>query len=233
MISLYTSPTPNGWKASVALEELGLPYQVHAIDLLSGAQRAPDYLAINPNGRIPAIVDHEADDFAGFESGAILIYLAEKTGQLMPADAKGRSRVLQWLMFQMGGIGPMMGQANVFHRYFPEKIQVVIDRYQGESGRLFGVLDRQLADHEWLAGDYSIADIANWCWVRTHKWSGVDIAPFEHLQRWVAAIAARPAAQAGIKVPFDLEAMMAATRGGAETFARGGQTLVNMGGSKD
>ena len=233
MISLYTSPTPNGWKASVALEELGLPYQVHAIDLLSGAQRAPDYLAINPNGRIPAIVDHEADDFAVFESGAILIYLAEKTGQLMPADARGRSRVLQWLMFQMGGIGPMMGQANVFHRYFPEKIQVVIDRYQGESGRLFGVLDRQLADHEWLAGDYSIADIANWCWVRTHKWSGVDIAPFEHLQRWVAAIAARPAAQAGIKVPFDLEAMMAATRGGAETFARGGQTLVNMGGSKD
>ena len=233
MISLYTSPTPNGWKASVALEELGLPYQVNAIDLLSGAQRAPDYLAINPNGRIPAIVDHEADDFAVFESGAILIYLAEKTGQLMPADAKGRSRVLQWLMFQMGGIGPMMGQANVFHRYFPEKIQVVIDRYQGESGRLFGVLDRQLADHEWLAGDYSIADIANWCWVRTHKWSGVNIEPFEHLQRWVAAIAARPAAQAGIKVPFDLEAMMAATRGGAETFARGGQTLVNMGGSKD
>ena len=233
MISLYTAPTPNGWKASVALEELGLPYQVHAIDLLSGAQRAPDYLAINPNGRIPAIVDHEADDFAVFESGAILIYLAEKTGQLMPADARGRSRVLQWLMFQMGGIGPMMGQANVFHRYFPEKIQVVIDRYQGESGRLFGVLDRQLADHEWLAGDYSIADIANWCWVRTHKWSGVDIGPFEHLQRWVAAIAARPAAQAGIKVPFDLEAMVAATRGGAETFARGGQTLVNMGGSKD
>ena len=233
MISLYTAPTPNGWKASVALEELGLSYQVHAIDLLSGAQRAPEYLAINPNGRIPAIVDHEADDFAVFESGAILIYLAEKTGQLMPADARGRSRVLQWLMFQMGGIGPMMGQANVFHRYFPEKIQVVIDRYQGESGRLFGVLDRQLADHEWLAGDYSIADIANWCWVRTHKWSGVDIGPFEHLQRWVAAIAARPAAQAGIKVPFDLEAMMAATRGGAETFARGGQTLVNMGGSKD
>jgi len=233
MISLYTAPTPNGWKASVALEELGLPYQVHAIDLLSGAQRAPDYLAINPNGRIPAIVDHDADDFAVFESGAILIYLAEKTGQLMPSDAKGRSRVLQWLMFQMGGIGPMMGQANVFHRYFPEKIQVVIDRYQGESGRLFGVLDQHLADHEWLAGDYSIADIANWCWVRTHKWSGVNIEPFEHLQRWVAAIAARPAAQAGIKVPFDLEAMMAATRSGAETFARGGQTLVNMGGSKD
>ncbi|MBX9614371.1 MAG: glutathione S-transferase N-terminal domain-containing protein [Caulobacteraceae bacterium] len=229
MIDLYTAPTPNGWKASVALEELGLPYEVHAIDLLSGAQRAPAFLAINPNGRIPAIVDRDAEDFAVFESGAILIYLAEKTGRLMPTDAKGRSRVIQWLMFQMGGIGPMMGQANVFHRYFPEKIQVVIDRYQGESGRLFGVLDRHLADHEWLAGDYSIADIANWCWVRTHKWSGVDITPHIHLQRWVAAIAARPAADAGIKIPFDLEAVMAATRNGRETFAQGGQTLVNMG----
>ena len=229
MIDLYTSPTPNGWKASVALEELGLDYEVHAVDLLSGAQRAPDYLALNPNGRIPTIVDRDEGDFAVFESGAILVYLAEKTGRLMPADARGRSLVLQWLMFQMGGIGPMMGQANVFHRYFPEKIQVVIDRYQGESGRLFGVLDRRLADQEWLAGDYSIADIANWCWVRTHKWSGVDIAPFQHLQRWVAAIAARPAAQAGIKVPFDLEAVMAATKTGAQTFAAGGRTLVNMG----
>ncbi|MDP3404131.1 MAG: glutathione S-transferase N-terminal domain-containing protein [Brevundimonas sp.] len=229
MIDLYTAPTPNGWKASVALEELGLPYEVHAIDLLSGGQRAPAFLAINPNGRIPAIVDRDAEDFAVFESGAILIYLAEKTGRLMPTDAKGRSRVIQWLMFQMGGIGPMMGQANVFHRYFPEKIQVVIDRYQGESGRLFGVLDRHLADHEWLAGDYSIADIANWCWVRTHKWSGVNITPHTHLQRWVAAIAARPAADAGIKIPFDLEAVMAATRNGRETFAQGGQTLVNMG----
>lgn len=229
MIDLYTSPTPNGWKASVALEELGLDYEVHAVDLLSGAQRAPDYLALNPNGRIPTIVDRDEGDFAVFESGAILVYLAEKTGQLMPADARGRSLVLQWLMFQMGGIGPMMGQANVFHRYFPEKIQVVIDRYQGESGRLFGVLDRRLADQEWLAGDYSIADIANWCWVRTYKWSGVDIAPFEHLQRWIGAIAARPAAQAGIKVPFDLEAAMAAMKTGSETFAAGGRTLVNMG----
>jgi glutathione S-transferase len=229
MIDLYTAPTPNGWKASVALEELGLLYEVHAIDLLSGAQRAPDYLAINPNGRIPAIVDRDAGDFAVFESGAILMYLAEKTGQLMPTDAKGRSLVIQWLMFQMGGVGPMMGQANVFHRYFPEKIQVVIDRFQGESGRLFGVLDQRLADHEWLAGDYSIADIANWCWVRTHKWSGVDISPYANLQRWVAAIAARPAADKGVKTPFDLEAVMAATRDGRETFAKGGRTLVNMG----
>jgi GST-like protein len=129
-------------------------------------------LKINPNGRIPAIVDRDEDNFAVFESGACLIYLAEKTGKLMPTDAKGRSRVLQWLMFQMGGIGPMMGQANVFYRYFPEKIQPAIDRYQGESTRLFRVLDGHLADHEYLAGDYSIADIANWAWVRTHKWSG-------------------------------------------------------------
>jgi len=201
MISLYTAPTPNGWKASVALEELGLPYQVHAIDLLSGAQRAPDYLAINPNGRIPAIVDHDADDFAVFESGAILIYLAEKTGQLMPSDAKGRSRVLQWLMFQMGGIGPMMGQANVFYRYFPEKIQPAIDRYQGESKRLFRVLDGHLKEHEYLAGDYSIADIANWAWVRTHKWSGVGVEDLPHLQRWLNAIRARPAVQRGLLNP--------------------------------
>ena len=197
MISLYTAPTPNGWKASVALEELGLPYQVHAIDLLSGAQRAPDYLAINPNGRIPAIVDHEANDFAVFESGAILIYLAEKTGQLMPADARGRSRVLQWLMFQMGGIGPMMGQANVFHRYFPEKIQVVIDRYQGESGRLFGVLDRQLADHEWLAGDYSIADIACYPAIANHERHKVNMADYPNVKRWFEAIKARPACLGG------------------------------------
>ncbi len=229
MIDLYTSATPNGWKASVALEELALPYEVHAIDLLTGAQRAPDYLKINPNGRIPAIVDREADDFAVFESGAILIYLAEKTGRLMPTDAKGRSQVMQWLMFQMGGIGPMMGQANVFYRYFPEKIQPVIDRYQGESARLFGVLDRHLADRAFLAGDYSIADIANWCWVRTHNWSGVRIEPFENLQRWMAEIAARPSAQAGIKVPYDLDALMAASRDSADAFAKKARTIVNTG----
>ena len=229
MIDLYTSATPNGWKASVTLEELDLPYEVHAIDLMSGGQRAPEYLTINPNGRIPAIVDRGADDFAVFESGAIMIYLAEKTGRLMPSDARGRSRVIQWLMFQMGGVGPMMGQANVFYRYFPEKIQPVIDRYQGESARLFGVLDRHLADNAWLAGDYSIADIANWCWVRTHKWSGVQIEPFENLQRWMAEIAARPAAQAGIKVPFDLDALMAASRDSADTFAKKARTIVNTG----
>jgi GSH-dependent disulfide-bond oxidoreductase len=198
MIDLYTAATPNGHKVSVTLEEMGLPYTLHALDFQKQEQKAPEFLKINPNGRIPAIVD---DGFAVFESGAIMIYLAEKTGMLMPSDVQGRSRVIQWLMFQMGGIGPMMGQANVFFRYFPEKIQPAIDRYQGESARLFGVLDGQLKDNEWLAGDYSIADIANWCWVRIHEWSGVDITPFPHLQRWLDAIAARPAAQRGVNIP--------------------------------
>lgn len=211
VIDLYTAATPNGHKISIALEELGLPYTVHALDLSKNQQKRPEYLAINPNGRIPTLVDREAGDpstgFAVFESGAILIYLAEKTGRLMPADPKGRSRVLQWLMFQMGGIGPMMGQANVFFRYFPEKIQPAIDRYQAETKRLFRVLDGRLKDHEYLAGDYSIADIANWAWVRTHRWSGVEVDDLPHLKRWLDAIRARPAVQKGIQVPpspFDL-----------------------------
>lgn len=201
MIDLYTAATPNGHKVSIALEELVLPYTLHVLDLTRGDQKQPAFLAINPNGRIPAIVDREADDFAVFESGACLIYLAEKTGRLMPADAKGRSRVLQWLMFQMGGIGPMMGQANVFFRYFPEKIPAVIDRYQGETKRLFRVLDGHLKEHEYLAGDYSIADIANWAWVRTHRWSGVELDDLPHLKRWRDAIRARPAVQRGIEAP--------------------------------
>lgn len=209
MIDLYTAPTPNGHKASVALEELGLPYTVNALNLAANEQKQPGFLAINPNGRIPAIVDREADDFAVFESGAILIYLAEKTGRLMPTDPKGRSRVIQWLMFQMGGVGPMMGQANVFFRYFPEKIQPAIDRYQNESRRLFEVLDTQLRREEWLAGDFSIADIANWCWVRTHKWSGVSIDGLPHLQRWLDAMKARPACQRGIEVPAKLDSLLA------------------------
>jgi GST-like protein len=201
MIDLYSSATPNGHKVSIALEELALPYTLHPIDLKQNQQKEPWFLAINPNGRIPAIVDRAADNFAVFESGAILIYLAEKTGQLMPQDVKGRSRVIQWLMFQMGGIGPMMGQANVFYRYFPEKIQPAIDRYQGESRRLFQVLDNQLKDHEYLAGDYSIADIANWAWVRIHKWSGVPVDGLPHLQRWLDAIRQRPAVQRGLAMP--------------------------------
>lgn len=208
MIDLYTAATPNGHKASVALEELGLPYTVHPINLASNEQKQPWFLAINPNGRIPAIIDRDADDFAVFESGAILIYLAEKTGRLMPSDAKGRSRVIQWLMFQMGGVGPMMGQANVFFRYFPEKIQPAIDRYQNESRRLFEVLDTQLAREEWLAGDYSIADIANWCWVRTHRWSGASVEGLPHLQRWLDTMKARPACQRGIEVPMKIDSLV-------------------------
>ena len=202
MIDLYTSPTPNGWKASITLEELELPYEVHAIDLGKGDQKKPDFLKLNPNGRIPAIVDRDADDFPIFESGAIMIYLAEKAGRLLPTDAKGRSRVIQWLMFQMGGVGPMMGQANAFFRYFPEKIQPAIDRYQNESRRLFEVLDRGLSDSEWLAGDaFTIADIANWCWVRTYKWSGVSVDGLPNLRRWLDAIKERPACRRGVEVP--------------------------------
>ena len=203
MIDLYTASTPNGWKASVTLEELGLPYEVHEIKLSEGGQKTESFLAMNPNGRIPVIVDREADDFVVFESGAIMVYLAEKTGRLMPTDVKGRSRVMQWLMFQMGGVGPMMGQANVFYRYFPEKIQPAIDRYQNECRRLFEVLERGLADREYLAGDYSIADIANWCWVRSYKWSGVEVEGLPNLVAWMERIAARPACQKGTKVPFD------------------------------
>ncbi len=233
MIDLYTAATPNGHKVSIALEELALPYELKVLDLTQGEQRLPAFLAINPNGRIPAIVDRSdapgEEDFAVFESGACLMYLAEKTGQLMPTDAKGRSRVVQWLMFQMGGIGPMMGQANVFYRYFPEKIQPAIDRYQGESKRLFRVLDGHLKDHEFLAGDYSIADIANWAWVRTHRWSGVAVDDLPHLQRWLAAIRARPAVQKGIEMP---PSKMDLTRDGdeaAKKFSEQARTMVEMG----
>ena len=232
MIDLYTAATPNGHKVSIALEELALPYTLKVLDLTQGEQKTPQFLAINPNGRIPAIVDRDADDFAVFESGACLVYLAEKTGKLLPSDAKGRSRVMQWLMFQMGGIGPMMGQANVFYRYFPEKIQPAIDRYQGESKRLFRVLDGHLQHHEYLAGDYSIADIANWAWVRTHRWSGVDVEDLPHLQRWLAAIRARPAVQKGIESP---PSKMDLTRDGddkAKQFAKQARTMVEMGQSR-
>ncbi len=200
MIDLYTSETPNGRKVSIALEELELPYEVHPIALSKGEQKAEWYLKINPNGRIPAIVDHEGD-FAVFESGAILIYLAEKTGRLLGHDAHSRSRVIQWLMFQMSGIGPMMGQANVFYRYAPEKIPYAIERYQRETLRLLGVLDRRLGESEYLAGEYSIADIATWPWVIGHGWSGVSIEGLANLERWIALVGARPAVKRGQAVP--------------------------------
>lgn len=198
---LYTASTPNGWKASVALEELGLEYELRKISLADQEQKAPAYLELNPNGRIPTLVD---DGFAIFESGAILIYLAEKTGQLMPTDPKGRSEVIQWLMFQMGGVGPMMGQANVFYRAMEEKVPTAISRYQNESRRLFEVLDKRLAQSEWLAKDYSIADIAHWCWVRLFFWSGVSLDGLEHLQRWITEMEARPACQRGVAIPEPL-----------------------------
>ncbi len=199
-IKLYTAATPNGWKISIALEEMGLPYEVHVIDFASQEQKADWYIKLNPNGRIPTLVDE--DGFTLFESGAILIHLAEKTGKFLPRDVHGRSRVIQWLMFQMSGIGPMMGQANVFFRYFPEKIQPVIERYQREVMRLFGVLDRQLASHEYIAGQYSIADMALWPWVSGYEWSGVSVAEFPSLERWLALVGARPAVQAGRDVPI-------------------------------
>jgi len=226
MIDLYTAATPNGHKISIALEELGLAYTVHALQLARLEQRRPEFLRISPNGRIPAIVDRDEGDFAVFESGAILMYLAEKTGRLIPADPKGRSLVIQWLMFQMGGIGPMMGQANVFFRYLPEKIQPAIDRYQAEVRRLFGVLDTRLAEHEYLAGDYSIADIANWAWVRTRRWSGVSLEGLPHLERWMRQLAARPACQRGIEVPRPVRIEEGQ---GAEQFVAEARKMVETG----
>ncbi len=229
MIDLYTAATPNGHKISIALEELALPYTLKVLDLSKAEQKTPEFLAINPNGRIPAIVDRVEGDFAVFESGAILIYLAEKTGKLMPTDAKGRSRVLQWLMFQMGGVGPMMGQANVFYRYFPEKIQPAIDRYQGECRRLFRVLDGHLEHHEYLAGDYSIADIANWAWVRTHRWSGVEVDDLPHLKRWRDQLRARPAVQRGIEMPPSSMDLRVNDDAKAQEFAANARKMLETG----
>ncbi|MDV2078546.1 glutathione S-transferase family protein [Marinobacter xestospongiae] len=207
MLDLYTSPTPNGYKVTVALEEMGLDYNLIPVDLAKGEQKQESFLALNPNGRIPVLVDRDADDFVVFESGAILVYLGEKTGQFYPSDPRVRSRALQWLMFQMGGVGPMMGQANVFYRYFPETIQPAIDRYQHECRRLFEVLDRRLAEAPYLAGDeLTIADFANWTWVRTHSWSGVSVEGLGYLQRWLDELSARPGCQAGVRKPERLQA---------------------------
>jgi GSH-dependent disulfide-bond oxidoreductase len=211
MIDLYTASTPNGHKASVTLEELGLPYTVHAVNLGANEQKQEWFLQLNPNGRIPVLIDHDApggQDITVFETGAMMIYLAEKTGRLLPTEPKARAEVIQWLMFQMSGIGPMMGQANVFFRYFPEKLQPAIDRYQHECRRLFEVLDRRLGESEWLGREYSIADIANWCWVRTYKWSGVSIDGLLNLRRWLDAMKERPACRKGVEVPVKIESLL-------------------------
>ena len=207
MIELFTAATPNGWKISIALEEMQLPYTVRLLTLSKLEQKEEWFLKINPNGRIPAIIDHANGDFAVFESGAILIYLAETYGErspvrLLPTEPKARSRVLQWLMFQMAGVGPMMGQANVFFRYAPEKIPYAIERYQREVRRLFEVMERQLAANEYIAGgDYSIADIALWSWVAGYGWSGVSVDGLPQLKRWMDLVGTRPAAQKGRNNP--------------------------------
>ena len=224
MIHLYTSPTPNGHKVSCLLEALQMPYEVHSVNLGNGDQHKPDFLEISPNGRIPAIVDTD-NDLSIFESGAIMLYLADKAGELIPKDVVGRAKVTEWLMFQMGGIGPMMGQANVFFRYFPEKFQPVIDRYQNESRRLFEVLDKQLSKDEWIAGEYSIADIANWCWVRTHNWSGVSIEGLEYLDSWKNKMYEQPGMLIGIKVPVDRESILKNDKD-KEEFIKNAQKMV-------
>lgn len=203
MIDLYTASTPNGHKVSIALEEMGLDYHVIPLSLTRGDQKQPEFLAINPNGRIPAIVDHDQGDLAVFESGAILIYLAEKTGKFLPTEVRARAGVMQWLMFQMGGVGPMMGQANVFIRYAPEQIPYAIGRYQREVRRLFEVMNGRLGEAEYLAGDYSIADMATWPWVRGHEWCEVPLDGLDHLQRWLRAVGERPAVARGKQIPGD------------------------------
>ncbi len=200
MIDLYTAATPNGQKASIALEELERPYTVHPVDLSKLEQKEEWFLRLNPNGRIPVIVDRE-NDHVVFESGAILLYLAEKTGRLLPSDPAARSQVIQWLMFQVGGIGPMQGQANVFYRYAPEPIPYAIERYQKETRRLYEVLERRLEGRDYLVGDYFIADIASFTWVRTHDWSGVSLEGLGHVRDWLKRIEARPAVQRGLMVP--------------------------------
>ena len=224
MIKLYTAPTPNGHKVSCLLEALEMDYEAILVNLSEGEQKKPNFLKISPNGRIPAIVDTE-NDLSIFESGAIMIYLADKAGKLIPQDTARRYKVMEWLMFQMGGIGPMMGQANVFYRYFPEKLQPAIDRYQNEGRRLFEVLDKQLNDNDWLAGDYSIADIANWCWVRTHKWSGVSTDGLENLERWKNAMYEQPGMQAGIKVPVKVESLLKSEKN-TKAFAKDAAKMV-------
>ena len=205
MIDLYTWSTSNGRKASIMLEELGADYTVHPIHIGKGDQFAPEFLAINPNGKIPAIVDSDGPGgapLAVFESGAILIYLAEKSGRFLPAEPVARMEVIQWLMFQMGGIGPIFGQVHHFLRAAKEKVPYGIERYGTEARRLYGVLDRRLDGRDHLAGDgYSIADIATWPWVLRHEWQQVDLAEYPNVKRWFDAVGSRPAVQRGIQIP--------------------------------
>ena len=208
MIELYYWPTPNGWKISIMLEECGLPYETRPVNIGRGEQFKPEFLAISPNNRMPAIVDTEPADggapISVFESGAILQYLGRKTGQFYPQGERARVEVEQWLFWQMGGLGPMAGQAHHFRQYAPEKIEYGIARYTNEVNRLYGVMNKRLADREFLAGDYSIADMAAWPWVVPWKNQGQDLDDFPNLKRWFEAIEARPAVQKGFALGRDL-----------------------------
>ena len=200
MIELYTAATPNGRKISILLEELGLKYNVHHIDLGAGEQKTKEFHALNPNGRIPVITDSD-EDITIFESGAILLYLARKYGKFLPKDPKGMSQVEQWLMWQMGGLGPMQGQNHVFRHYAPGENAYSRERYYKENLRLYGVMNNHLKKHEYLAGEYSIADIACWPWINSHDWAGIEIAGFEELHLWYEKIKKRPAVQRGMLIP--------------------------------
>ncbi len=206
MIDLYTWPTPNGHKVHIFLEEVGMPYNVHAINIGTGDQFDPEFLKISPNNKMPAVVDQDGPGgkpYSIFESGAILLYLAEKTGQYLPSDPTGRYDVIQWLMFQMGGIGPMLGQAHHFRMYAPEKIEYAFNRYTNEATRLYRVVDKQLSQHEYLAGDYSIADMATFPWLRYHENQGQKLEDYPHLKRWYDGLEARPAVQRGLAILKD------------------------------
>ena len=204
MIELHYAPTPNGHKIAIALEELGLDYEVHRVNIGEGDQFKPEFLAFSPNNRIPAIIDHGADGdepVTVFESGAILVYLAEKTGRLMPASGDGRKTVMEWLMWQMGGFGPMLGQAHHFLHFNPSKAPYAEERYGKEAERLYRVLDRQLETHEFVAGAYSIADMSIWPWASRFEWQGIDLADYPNVRRWYLDVAGRPAVQRGYDVP--------------------------------
>ena len=200
MIDLYTWTTPNGRKVSILLEELGVEYNVKSIDITKDEQFAPAFLAISPNNRIPAIVDHDTD-IAMMESGAIMQYLAEKTGKFLSTDAETRWATLEWLNWQMGGLGPMAGQTHHFVKYNPGKSQYAEERYQNETRRLYGVLDKRLSHNNFIAGDYSIADMACWPWISRFEWQGIDITEFKNVTRWYREIAERPAVQKGYQIP--------------------------------
>jgi GST-like protein len=206
VIDLYTWTTPNGRKANIMLEEIGLPYTVHAIDISKDEQFAPEFLKISPNNRIPAIVDRD-NGMSLMESGAILIYLADKTGKLLPKDGVGRYKVIEWLMWQMGGPGPMLGQVHHFVKYNPGKAPYAEERYLKEAARLYKVLNTQLGLHEYVAGEYSIADISIWPWISRFEWQTINLNDYPNVKRWYTAIAARPAVQRGYKVPKDMGAI--------------------------